>query len=276
MAEAPNEDADSDTPLGLTFRSEGHRIQARSRFSLPVSVSEPSVIRIDWQEIEGAELDFSASFTQAGLAVAHLLVASTRLNGHPGGLVEVDSPGQVCLIWENVAVFQSRSIRYSVALVTRAELAAEEDRQEELLEQRRREDAKHREAQRRAARDARIDELQQSAAADLEAAGRLRESCVATRAALEALRDQLAQKEAEQAALEADLKRLEQSFAQRTAERVSTGSSPLCGTPHTESRALNASRLLAWQNELERQRAAETVDSSGAPEPPTPHRAASI
>jgi len=246
-------DADSFPTLGLTFRSEGHRIQARSRFSLPISVSEPSVIRIDWQETEGAELEFSASFTQAGLAVAHLLVAPARLNGHPGGLVEVNSPGVVCLIWENVAVFQTRNVKYSVALVTRAELEAEEDRQEELLVQRRRDEAKHREAQRRAARDAKIDELQTLAAADLEAGGRLRESCVAARAALEALRAQLIQKEAEHASVEAEMERLEQSFAQQTAERVSTDLRSLfaCGAlaTCTASRALNADPV-SWHGRM--------------------------
>ena len=268
-------DSDLEPSLGLTFRSEGHRIQAWSRFSLPVSVSEPSVIRIDWQETEGAEVEFSVSFTQAGLTVAHLLVAPQRLNVLPGGLVEVDSPGCVGLTWENFAVFQTRTVKYSVALVTRAELEAEEDRQAELLVQCRRKEAKYREAQRRAARDAKIEELQSSATADLEAADRLRESCVAARAGLGALRTQLMQKEAEQDAAEKKMERLEQSFANRTAERVST-SLPSYMLALTESRALNASRLLAWQNELERQRAAEASDSGAAPEPPMPHRAASI
>ena len=87
-------DEDDDPSLGVTIRSEGHRVSARSCFSLPLSIQEPSVLRLDWEETGGAEVDFSASFAGVGSASA-TLVQPERLTGHPGGLVEVDSSGTV-------------------------------------------------------------------------------------------------------------------------------------------------------------------------------------
>lgn len=147
-------------PAELVVRSKGFSISVNKNLHLPLSVAEQSVVRLTWGTLEG-ELDFSASFTPNGGTERTLLTArSARMDYADGAVLELEGAGLLSLSWAHwpglsaylLGGTQDVMLSYDIrlltlnaqaALVKKEQMAARDARVEELqeLEKSKREEA---------------------------------------------------------------------------------------------------------------------------------------
>jgi hypothetical protein len=113
----------------LTWTGNAVIVQAGGEFRMPLIVPHPSVLAIQFEVDNGADIEFSLMFKDDNEDEANLLVEPVRVTDREGQL-DIDTTGMCEIIWSNnYAWMSSKTLSYQLQLAPKIDLLKKKWRQ---------------------------------------------------------------------------------------------------------------------------------------------------